>query len=137
MSPEVVAWLSDDDHDVTGWAPEPARAELRCHPDLVERLTQATRPVARTAVRVWVDGCPVIHHPGGAPVACAWNTGHLVVRSDQAAGALAVTSTRTALDSTWVDLDPWAPDVTFTRTIELLRMHVRRAFDLAEARACR
>jgi hypothetical protein len=39
------------------------------------------------------------------------------------------------LDSAWNDLDPWAADVAFARALELLRMHVRHAYDLAEAGA--
>jgi hypothetical protein len=130
-----LAWLTADDHDVAGWAPEPPLDELHCHPDLAERLTEVSRPVVRGAARVWVDGCPVIHHPRGAPLACASGTGVLVVRSAEPAGALAASGKTSGLDPTWVDLDPWAPDTAFARSTELLRMHLRRASELAEARA--
>jgi hypothetical protein len=61
----------------------------------------------------------------------------MVVRSKQPAGALVSKWRTPGLDDAWVDLDPWAADVTFARTLELLRTHVRRAYDLAEAGAWR
>src|SRR5947209_6728075 len=76
---ELLAWMQRDDHTVDGWAPDLAIEELHCHPDLVERLSQIARP-QRGAARVWVSGCPVVHHPLGAPIACATGTSRLVVR---------------------------------------------------------
>ena len=35
----------------------------------------------------------------------------------------------------WVELDPWGVDVAFARTIDLLRGHVARAYERAEAGA--
>jgi hypothetical protein len=131
------AWLTRDDHDVAGWAPDPPAAELRCAPELVERLTQVARPAARDAARVWVEGCPVVHHPNGAPIACAYGADTLVVRSGEPAGALAPAAPVGGLDDTWVALDPWAVDTSFARTGELLKMHVHRAYELAGARAWR
>ncbi len=132
LSEPLRAWLASDAHDVDGWADDLPLERLRCHPDLVERVTQISRPVPGTC-RVWVDGCPVVHHPAGAPIACATGTSRLVIRSAQAAGAL-VSGWRTpGLDAEWVDLDPWAADVAFAHALELLRMHLRRAYDLAEA----
>ncbi len=137
MTPELAAWLTGDDHAVEGWAPEPPAGELHCAHRLVARLSEAGRSAERTIARAWVDGCPVLHHPRGAPLACAWGDGSLVIRSAQSAGALTTASTTAGLDDTWVDLDPWATDTSFARTTELLRMHVRRAYELAEARAWR
>ena len=131
LADALLAWLTSDEHDVGGWSDDLLLEELRCHPDLVERLTQIARPV-RGAVRVWVDGCPVVHHPRGAPIACATGTNHLVVRSSQPAGALMSRWHTPGLGVDWVDLDPWAADVTFARTLELLRMHVRRAYERAD-----
>jgi hypothetical protein len=79
----------------------------------------------------------VVHHPSGPPIAFATGTSRLVVRSAQPAGALVSPWRTPGLDDAWVDLDPWADDVTFARTLELLRTHVRRAYDLAEAGAWR
>ena len=135
MTPEVTAWLNGTSHEVAGWAPDPPPDALHCERPLVTRLSEAGRTAAPAMARVWVDGCPVLHHPNGAPVACAWGACSLVVRSAQAPGALTPASTTPGLDDTWVDLDPWAVDTTFARTSDLLRMHVRRAYELAEARA--
>jgi hypothetical protein len=135
VNPELLAWLTSDDHDVAGWADEPPLDALRCHPDLVERLAEMARPLRR-GVRVFVEGCPVVHHPGGAPIACASGTSFLVVRSAQPAGVLASKwDTPPELDAAWVSLDPWAADVTFTRTLGVLREHMRKAYDHAEAGA--
>lgn len=139
MTPELVAWLTADGHEVAGWESEPPAGELRCAGALIARLSEAGRSAERSIARAWVDGCPVLHHPDGAPLAYAWGDGALVARSGQPAGALtpATASTTSALDGAWVDLDPWATDTSFARTTELLRMHVRRAYELAEARAWR
>ena len=126
LSEPLHAWLTSDDHEVQGWAADPPIEQLHCHPDLAERLTQMARPVRGTC-RVWIDGCPVVHHPSGPPIACATGTSRLVVRSAQPAGALVSQWRTPGLDGAWVDLDPWAADVTFTRTLELLRTHLRRA----------
>jgi hypothetical protein len=134
LAPELLAWLRSDDQVVDGWAPDAPIDELRCHPDLVERLTQIARP-QRGAARVWVTGCPVVHHRDGPPIACATGTSRLVVRSAQPAGALASHWQTPGLDAAWVDLDPWAADVTFARTLDMLRAHVARAYELAGERA--
>jgi hypothetical protein len=136
LSEPLRAWLTSEAHDVEDSPDDLPVAQLRCHPDLVERLAQISRPV-RGTVRVWIDGCPVVHHPSGAPIACATGTSRLVVRSAQPAGALMSTWRTPGLDDAWVDLDPWAADVTFARALEMLRIHVRRAYDLAEERAWR
>jgi hypothetical protein len=142
LSEPLAAWLRSDAHDIDDrvadptdeWSRDLPIEQLRCHPDLVERLTQIARPVRGTR-RVWIDGCPVVHHASGAPIACATGTNRLVVRSAQPAGALVPRWHTPGLDPAWRDLDPWAADVAFARTLELLRMHLRRAYGLAEAAA--
>ena len=124
-------WLRAPTERPVGWAPEPPLDELRCHPDLSKRLTEAARPV-RGTVRAWVDGCPVVHHRAGPAIAFACGTGYLAVRSGEPAGALAPRVCARGLDDGWVELDPWAPDITFVKTKELLRRHVQRAYDRAE-----
>jgi hypothetical protein len=129
-------WLTRDVEDpVEGWAPMPPYEQLHCHPDLVERLAQVSRPIG-AARRVFVDGCPVIHHPGGRSIAAAWGTSWLAVRSDRNAGALATANRPLAgLGAEWTMLDPWAADVSLSRTIDLLRGHIARAYELAEGAA--
>ena len=130
---ELVAWLARDDHDpVHAWEPDPALESLHCHPDLVERLSELARPI-RGSRRVFVAGCPVIHEPGGRPLAAAAGTSWLVVRSAMPAGDLAPGHPLHAdLAPDWVELDPWTVDVSLARGIDLLRAHVARAFSRAE-----
>jgi hypothetical protein len=129
-------WLMRDvDDPVEGWAPMPPYEELHCHPDLVERLAAASRPVGAVR-RVFVGGCPVIHHPQGRAIAAAWGTAWLAARSGRPAGALATANQPLAgLDAPWVMLDPWAADVALSRTIDLLRAHIARAYEVAEGAA--
>lgn len=155
LTPELREHLRRDDHDVQGWAPEPPPGDLACASALVDRLTEITRPVAGT-IRTWVDGVPVVHHPAGAPIACASGDDWLIVRSGMPPGALAVadqgpsggdgdTGAPTGIGpagigpeemgSEWVRLDPWATDAAFARTPQLLRTHVQRAMQLAGERA--
>jgi hypothetical protein len=135
---ELLDWLMRADHEpLSGWAPEPRDEALHCHPDLVGRLSEIAKPVTGTR-RVFVDGYPVIHHPNGAPIAVAAGTNFLAVRSDRPAGALTPrTPFPTRLDGSWAQLDPWTVDVAFAKGIDLLRGHVVRAFEMAEARAWR
>ena len=66
------------------------------------------------------------------------------MRSGLPAGALACPEPRASqldgdpldgalLDGAWVELDPWAPDAAFAHATDLLRAHIARAYELAEA----
>jgi hypothetical protein len=124
-------WLSRDHPSAPdAWEPEPELSTLRCHPDLVERLASLARalPGAR---RMFVAGCPVVHHPAGPAIAAAAGTSTLVVRCGTAPGVLDPGWRTEGLGAPWRDLDPWAADVTFTRSTELLRDALRRAYELA------
>jgi hypothetical protein len=133
---ELRDWLTRDvDEPIDGWEPEPPLAALRCRPDLVARLSEVSRSIGAVR-RVFVDGCPVIHHPQGRAIAAAAETAWLVVRSARPPGALATTEDPLAgLGPEWTMLDPWAADVALSRTIDLLRAHVARAYELAERAA--
>jgi hypothetical protein len=129
--PALLAWITRTDHEpVDGWAPVPPRDELRCHPDLVARLAEVARAVPGTR-RVFVAGCPVIHHPSGVPLATAAGTKWFTVRSNKSPGALQTSKRTPGLGSEWVELDPWAPDTAFAKALDGLRHHVVRAFALA------
>jgi hypothetical protein len=115
FSPDLVAWLNRDDHEpVTEWEPEPPGPQLRCAPRLVARLAEVARPIGHTGRR-FVDGCPVVHHPNGRPIAAAAGTNRLTTRTAEG----------------WIELDPWGPDIAFARVVDLLRAHVARAYELA------
>ncbi|MGQ0825401.1 MAG: hypothetical protein ACT4OX_10315 [Actinomycetota bacterium] len=108
----------------TDWAPEPPLAELHCHPDLVERLAVLARPDRPR--RVFVDGCPVVHHPSGPPYAAARGTSSLLVRT-RAAPAL-LTPRPCPFSAEWVAVHPWPPDIAFARGTDQLRRLLHEAF---------
>lgn len=101
-------------HDAAppGWEDDPPLEELRCHPDLVERLASLVRPLRPH--RVFVAGCPVIHHPSGPPFAAAYGTHGLLIREN----------------GEWVETDPFPPDVTFLRGTDQLRNRLQRASEV-------
>jgi hypothetical protein len=110
-------WLARPDHEaVSGWAPEPPFEDLHCHPDLIARVAEVSRTI-RGAARVFVAGCPVIHHPCGQPVAAASGTRWFVIREDH----------------DWNEVDPWQSDIALARGLDLLRVRVTRAFEAAGA----
>jgi hypothetical protein len=133
--PVLLAWLRADHEPGRGWDPEPPRTELGCDPKLVARLAEITRPLGATR-RVFVGGCPVVHHPGGRPIAAAAGATWFAARSGLPAGALRpVAGADVVIGAGWVELDPWVADAAFARAIDLLRAHVSRAYEVAEARA--
>jgi hypothetical protein len=132
---ELVERLNADDVGADGWDPEPALDALHCHPDLIERLTQIARPVRGTR-RAFVAGCPVITSSSHA-IAAARGTSWFVVRSDRPAGALKTTTDTAGLGPAWQALDPWSADAAFAKGTDLLRAHVVRAVEMAEAHAWR
>ncbi|HEY5171505.1 MAG TPA: hypothetical protein VIK54_07240 [Acidimicrobiia bacterium] len=136
LVPALLDWLVlADPEPGDGWAPEPPLAELQCSPDLVARLAEIARPIGGVRRR-FVAGCPVIQHPRGRPIAAAAGASWLAVRSGMPAGALRTGRPRTPrLDTDWVEVDPWAADAAFARTVDLLCAHVARAYARAEADA--
>ncbi len=146
MNPEItpleaelfVRLVAGESEGAGGWEPEPPSTELRSAPTLVARLALVARPVGNTRRR-FVAGCPVIHHPDGQAIAAAAGSSWIAVRSNLPAGALARSGAHAFGSSQpgwaelgWVELDPWAPDTAFARTIDLLRAHVTRAYENAE-----
>jgi hypothetical protein len=135
IEPELFTWLVRDEYEpVPGWAPDPPAAELRCEPGLVTRLAQVARPIGATR-RVFVAGCPVVHHPRGRAIAVAEGSTWIAVRSRSPAAAIPspVPHAPDLSDWGWVELDAWASDIAFARVIDLLRGHLTRAYELAEA----
>jgi hypothetical protein len=132
---DLVERLWADDVAADGWEAEPPLETLHCHPDLIQRLTEIARPAGVTR-RAFVDGCPVITY-GRYAIAAAAGTSWLVVRSDRPAGALATVVDVSELGPAWQSLDPWTVDVAFAKGTDLLRSHVVRAMELAEAHAWR
>ena len=133
-TPALVEWLRSDEHDVEGWESPPSINDLRCHPDLLDALSQLARAAGRTSL-AYVDGVPVIHHRRGAPIAFAAGQNVLGIRSAQPAGLLVSEVYVEELAEDWVMLDWRALDVTFSRTKELLASHMQAAYDRVEAGA--
>jgi len=115
---------------VPTWSAEPSPSDGRCDPRLVARLTEITKPVA-DVTRTFVAGSPVVHRRNGRAIAAASGTSWLAVRSGASAGDLAPRSPAFALSSDWVELEPWPEDIAFARGVDLLRGHVRRAYERA------
>jgi hypothetical protein len=132
---DLVERLRADDIAADGWDSEPALESLDCHPDLIQRLTEIARPTRGTR-RAFVAGNPVITYADHA-IAAATGTSWLVVRSDLPEGALATDADTAGLPADWQRLDPWAPDVAFAKSTNLLRAHITRAAEQAEAHAWR
>jgi hypothetical protein len=132
----LVEWLTiPNDHEpAPGWEADPPPEELGCDPALVARLAEVARTIPG-ARRRFVAGSPVIEHPRGRPIAAAAGTGWLVVRSDLPPGALRVDAPAdTALGPEWLELNPWSEAAGFARALDLLRAHLTRAYNLADAR---
>lgn len=133
LPPDLHAWLAASHASAPdGWAADPPVEQLGCHPDLVERLTSVARPLDGVG-RVFVAGCPVVHHPAGPPIACAFGTSGLLARAGGSAGPLDPGVRTAGLDDDWLDLDPWPADVLFRRGTDLLRDALARAYNLAAA----
>jgi hypothetical protein len=112
MPPELEEWLARR-HEVAppGWQEDLAIEQLRCPPDLVARLSELVGP--QRPHRVFVGGCPVIHHPSGPAYAAAYGMHDLLVRERGG----------------WNLVDPWMPDVTFLKGTDQLRARLQRAYD--------
>lgn len=122
--PELLAYLERADHaPAPGWAADPPRGETHCAARLVRRLSEVARPLPGVA-RVFVAGCPVVHHPGGAPIAAAAGTLWFAVRGEVDA-------------ITWDVIDAFPADVGFERGVDAVRRAVRNAYDRAGAASWR
>lgn len=101
-----------------------------CAPDLAERFATWVR-ACRGATVEWVAGCPIARHPSGRAFAAAYGTAGLLVADEEPAGALTPAGGGPGPGPPWTALDPDAADVTFTRTRDLLRIRIRRAYSRA------
>jgi hypothetical protein len=135
LDPELSRWLlSTEPEPIDTWEPQPPPAALRCSAGLVARLALIAQPIGKTKRR-FIAGCPVIHHPRGRPIAVAVGSSWIAIRSDLPAGSLENHGTHVPRlsEQGWVELDPWAPDTAFARAVDLLRAHLARAYEVAEA----
>jgi len=90
----------------------PRLEDLRCHPDLCERL-HATLPDIPGAQQRYVCGFPVLLHSDGLVFAIAAGTSWMALRLPEiATGAVVRTRWGTRrLGGDWIDVDPWLADL--------------------------
>jgi hypothetical protein len=88
---------------------------------LVERLATLARPLRPR--RVFVAGCPVIHHQSGPPIAAAIGANELLIRGP-VPGVLGARDTGFG----WFAVEAWPADVGFARGSDLLRQVIAKAF---------
>lgn len=122
---DLRAWLTRR-HDAAPDEWKPDQPELRCDPRLVERLATLAGPLR--ARRVFVAGCPVIHHPSGPPIAAAVGAGDILVPG-RVPGVLGARDTGFG----WFAVEAWPGDVGFARGTDLLRQVVAQAFANVDA----
>ena len=89
----------------------PRVEDLRCHPDLCERL-HATLPDIPGAQQRYVCGFPVLLHADGLVFGIAAGTSWMALRLPAIArGAVVRTRWGTrGLGGDWIDVDPWLAD---------------------------
>lgn len=98
---QAVSDFSQNKPELGGW-------ELRCHPDLVERLHEAAADLPASSLMV--RGLPALVHPNGLAFAVAAGTSFVLLRLPpdmrrdvQRSGGTA----DVAGDPDWVDVEPW------------------------------
>jgi hypothetical protein len=111
---------SRDDPRLDGW-------ELRCHPDLVERLEAASSTPA-----TFVFGLPVLVHANGIAYAAASGTSLVLVRLPAESRADLVRSQWGVpfVDREWVDVEPWL-DSPAAEPVGRMRRWLERASEYA------
>jgi hypothetical protein len=123
VDPRLRAWLIARHED-----PPDAGVSEREPDAAAERLVASTRGLRPR--RAEIAGFVVLHHPSGPPFAAACN-GRLLVYASAVPGTL--DATPVADLPGWVAVDPFPPDVAFTRGTDALRAVLTRAFEGAAA----
>jgi hypothetical protein len=103
--------------------------DLRCHPDLVERLESSAANLPGVRLRYLV-GFPVLQHPNEIVFGIAAGTTWLAFRLPQL-GQRAVVPSRwgtRGLDAEWVDVDPWLSDLPLQEGTNRVRGWSRAAY---------
>lgn len=131
---ELVALLHADDCAADTTDVAPPLEDLRCHPDLVERVAELGR-FTNAALRFGA-GCPIlVRRDDGRMFAAATGTALLLLRLDGGhPGSLAAEPPRiVGLSDDWWSVQPWPQDVTFLRGTTMLRDVVSRAAAIRRA----
>jgi hypothetical protein len=106
--------------------------ELRCHPDLCDRVHAMADGLPGVLAR-YVVGLPVLVHPNGVVFAIGGGTTWMAVRLPHAAHGAVVRSQwgRRGLEGEWIDVDPWMTDVAAYESVRRLHGWTRAAFEHA------
>jgi len=126
---EAGAEPASSDHSLAN--PRLGGWELRCHPDLVERLEEAALAVGIEPAFLY--GLPVLIHPDGVAFATARGTSLVLLRlpGDARDGVQRSRwGTEDLDDAAWVDVEPWL-DLPGAQPLERLSEWVVRAFEHA------
>jgi hypothetical protein len=108
----------------------PAPADLRCHPDLCDRLEAAATDLAGVKER-FLCGFPVLLHGDGTVFGVAAGTTWMALRLPAIArGAVVRTKWGTrGLGGDWVDVDPWLAEMETRDGTRRLRGWCHAAYD--------
>ena len=103
--------------------------DLRCHPDLCDRLEAMAEGLAGTRTR-YVGGMPLLVHPNGVVFGLAAGTSWLALRLPPHVHSAVVRSTwgRRGLEDDWIDIDPWLTDMPAREGLRQLRGWCRAAY---------
>jgi hypothetical protein len=128
----LVEWLAEQ-------TPDPPRAfrvqrrvaidDLRCHPDLCERIHGLAGDLTGALGR-YVAGFPLLLHPNGVAFAIGAGTSWLALALPTRTHTAVVRSQWgvRGLGGEWVDVDPWMTDVPAYEGMRRLRGWSRAAF---------
>ena len=135
-NPTFEAWMREQAHREprTLRTHQRARTEdLRCHPDLCERLHALAEDLPAGRFR-YVCGFPILVHDNGVVFAVAAGTTWMALRiPDRGHGAVERTRWGTrGLGADWVDADPWLPQAHPSVGLRRARGWARAAYDHAE-----
>jgi hypothetical protein len=107
--------------------------DLRCHPDLCERLHTLVEDLPAGRFR-YLCGFPILTHDNGVVFAVAAGTTWMALRiPDGGHGAVERTRWGTrGLGADWVDADPWLSGLPADSGLRRARGWARAAYDHAE-----
>jgi hypothetical protein len=106
--------------------------DLRCHPDLCERLDELAHGLPGVRVR-YVGGLPILVHPGGVVFAVGGGTTWSALRLPPRVHTAIIRSEwgLRGLEGEWIDVDPWLSDIPRHDGLRRLRGWSRAAYDHA------
>ncbi len=135
--PSFASWIRDQARQeprALRTVRRPAMEDLRCHPDLCDRLESTIADLPGAKHR-YVCGFPVILHADGLVFGVAAGTSWMALRLPPMAQAAVVRTkwgTR-ELGGDWVDVDPWLTDMASRDGTRRLRGWCNTSYDYTAA----